>query len=139
MSMKFIIAWVVIFVAWMAGDFVIHELLLQADYAKLANLYRTKAEMQQGLHWMLIAHVVMAGAFVWIYARGVEAGKAWISQGWRFGLAVALVSVVPSYAIYFVVQPIPGMLAFKQMVFGGILLEILGVIVAWLHRDQATA
>ena len=30
----------------------------------------------------------MAGAFTWIYARGVE-NKPWLGQGLRFGVAVA--------------------------------------------------
>jgi len=38
---------------------------------------------------MILAHVILAGAFVWIYSRGVEA-KPWLAQGFRFGLAIAL-------------------------------------------------
>jgi hypothetical protein len=44
----------------------------------------------------------MAGAFVWIYSRGV-ADAPWVPQGLRFGLAVALLTVVPTYTIYYVV------------------------------------
>ena len=43
MNKKFFIAWLVIFIAWMAGDFVIHGLLLDPDYKQLAKLYRTEA------------------------------------------------------------------------------------------------
>lgn len=49
-----------------------------------------------------MAHVIMAGAFVWIYSRGV-ADAPWVPQGLRFGLAVALLTVVPTYTIYYVV------------------------------------
>ena len=139
MNKKFIIAWVVIFVAWMAGSIVVHGMALHADYAKLPNLMRPEAEAQNYFHWMILAHVFLSGAFVWIYARGVEAGKAWTSQGVRYGIAVAFLTVVPTYMIYYSVQPTPGMLVIKQMVFDGVLIVILGVIVAWLHRDTAAA
>jgi len=38
--------------------------------------------------------------------------------------------------IYFVVQPMPGEVVIKQIVFDGILMVILGTIVAWLYRDR---
>jgi hypothetical protein len=82
---------------------------------------------------MILAHVLLAGAFVWIYARGVES-KPWIAQGVRYGIAVALLTSVPTYLIYFVVQPMPGGVVVKQIILDGILLVILGVIVAWLYR-----
>lgn len=139
MRKTFIIAWVVIFVVWMAGSFAIHGQLLGGDYARLAGtLFRTPADSQQYFPLMILAHVIMSGAFVWIYARGVESGKAWIPQGIRFGVAVALLTIVPTYMIYYVVQPTPGALVVKQIVFSGALILILGAIVAWLHRDLTT-
>jgi hypothetical protein len=86
---------------------------------------------------MILAHVILSGAFVWIYARGVEP-KPWLAQGMRFGVAVALLTIVPSYLIYFVVQPMPGGVVVKQILFDGVLLVILGAIVAWVYRDRAT-
>ena len=38
--------------------------------------------------------------------------------------------------IYYVVQPMPGMLAVKQIVFDSITTLILGGIVAFLYRGQ---
>ena len=39
--------------------------------------------------------------------------------------------------IYFVVQPMPGEVVVKQILFDGVLMVILGTIVAWLYRDTA--
>ncbi len=47
MNKKFFIAWLVVFIAWMAGDFLVHGPLLQSDYMQLAKLYRSPAEQQQ--------------------------------------------------------------------------------------------
>ena len=136
MDRRFFIAWVLVFVAWMVGSFVVHGTLLHDDYAQLPNLFRPEAESQRLFFHMLLAHVIMAGAFVWIYARGVE-NRPWLGQGLRFGLAVALLAVVPIYMIYYVVQPMPGALVVKQIVFDTILVIILGVVVAFFHKQPS--
>ena len=136
MNKKFFIAWIVVFVAWMAGSFVVHGVLLHDDYLRLPNLFRTEADAQRYFPLMILAHVILSGAFVWIYSRGVEASP-WLPQGIRFGLAVALLTIVPTYMIYYVVQPMPGMTVVKQMVFDGILILILGDIAAFIYKPPA--
>lgn len=137
MDKKFLLGWLLLFVVWMAGSFVVHGALLGADYAALqGKLFRTEQDSQQYFPLMLLAHVLLAGAFTWIYVRGREAGKPWPGQGVRFGIAIALLTVVPTYTIYFVVQPTPGALAVKQMVFDGLLILVLGVVVAWWYRQR---
>ena len=44
--------------------------------------------------------------------------------------------MVPTYLIYYVVQPIPGAHVVKQIVFDTILVVILGAIVAFLYRAR---
>jgi hypothetical protein len=138
MNKKFFIAWFLIFVAWMLGSFVVHGVLLSEDYMRLTNLFRPEADAQQLFGWMILAHIILAGAFVWIYVQGAQ-NKPWLPQGIRFGVAVALLTIVPTYMIYYVVQPMPGVLVVKQMLFDGILLIILGLIVAALYRQPAAA
>jgi len=137
MNKTFFIAWVVIFVAWMAGSFVVHGTLLHDDYMKLSGLFRSEADAQPYFPLMILAHIILAGAFVWIYSRGVEAAPR-LPQGIRFGVAVALLTVIPTYMIYYVVQPMPGAVVAKQIVFDGILMLILGVITAFIYRRSAS-
>ena len=138
MDRKFFIAWIVVFVAWMAGAFLIHGQLLHDTYAQLPNLFRPEADAQRHFPLMLLAHAILAGAFVWIYARGAE-NRPWLGQGLRFGLAVALLTAVPMYTIYYVVQPMPGALVVRQIAYDGALVLVLGAIVAWLYRAPARA
>lgn len=138
MNKKFALTWLVIFVVWMVGSFVVHGVLLHADYAKLPNLFRAETDAQQYFPLMILAHVLMSGAFVWIYSRGVEA-KPWLGQGIRYGCVIALLTVVPGYTIYYVVQPMPGMHVVKQIVFDGVLLLVLGSVVAFLYRNTNRA
>jgi len=135
---QYFIAWLVLLVAWFFGSFIVHGVLLHADYLQLAGLFRPESEQQHYFAFMILAHLLLAGAFVWIYARGVEA-KPWLAQGVRYGIAVALLTVIPTYLIYYAVQPMPGAVVVKQMCFDGALLVLLGIIVAWLYRGARAA
>lgn len=138
MNKKFIIAWIVVFIVWMAGSFVVHGVLLHEDYVKLSNLFRTEADAQKYFPLMILAHVILAGALVWIYSRGIEAAP-WLSQGLRFGLAIALLTIVPTYIIYYVVQPMPSSVVVKQIIFDGVLMLILGAVTAFIYRQPQPA
>lgn len=135
MDKKFFISWVVIFVVSLVGGFVVHGVLLGADYAAQPNLFRPDAEAQNNFPFMLAAHIIMSGAFVWIYARGNE-NKPWLEQGIRYGVAIVFLTAVPTYMIYYAVQPMPGMLVVKQIIFDSALMVILGVVVAFLNKPQ---
>ncbi len=135
MNKKFFISTLIMFVLWMIGGIVVHGMLLGADYAKLTSLFRPEADQQQYFPFMLVAHFIVAGAFVWIYTRGMEA-KPWLNQGLRFGFVVALLTIVPTYMIYYAVQPLPGMMVVKQIIFDGVWTLLLGAVVAFLYRNQ---
>jgi hypothetical protein len=136
MNKIFMIAWLVLFIAWLMGSFLIHGVLLRPDYMQLTGLFRTEDDQGHFFPLMVLAHMILSGAFVWIYSRGVEA-KPWTAQGVRFGIAVALLNIVPTYLIYYVVQPMPGSVVVKQIVFEGTLMVVLGMIVARLYRDRS--
>lgn len=57
----------------------------------------------------------------------------------RFGLAILLLTIEPTYTIYYVVQPMPGLHVLKQILFDGVLIVILGVITALVYRPSASA
>jgi hypothetical protein len=133
MNKRFWLSALVLFVASMATDFVLHGLLLQGDYARLPNLMRTQADSQQYFPFMLLAHAFLALAFVWIYQRGRE-DKPWFGQGLRFGIAVAFLASVPGFMIYYAVQPLPGILVLKQIAFDLVRIAGLGIIVGWMNR-----
>ncbi|MGQ0383407.1 MAG: hypothetical protein ACT4UP_01770 [Gammaproteobacteria bacterium] len=135
MNAKFLIASLVIFILWMLAGFAVHGQLLAGEYLE-TGLMRPVEEQQQYFVWMIIAHLLMAVAFVWIYLRGRES-RPWMGQGLRFGLAVSLLACVPIYLIYYCVQPLPGMLVMRQIAYDTIVLLVLGLVVAWLYRDKA--
>ena len=138
MNKNFLISWVVVFVVWMAGSFLVHGVWLAETYAAMTNMSRPEEEQMGLFHFMLLAHVLMAGAFVWIYQRGTES-KPWTQQGLRFGIAIAIFGPIPTFMIYYTVQQTPGVLAVQQMIGASVLVVILGLIVAFLNRDSAVS
>jgi hypothetical protein len=136
MNKNFFLAWVAAFIVWMLGGFLIHGGLLAGDYAQVPHLFRPQEQMEPYFPLMLFARICASGAFVWIYSRGVEAAP-WAGQGLRFGLAVALLAIVPGYLIYYGVHPAPAELVFKQAIFDSILMLVLGLVVAFIHGRRA--
>ncbi len=134
MNTKFIVSSLVMGFASLMLGFVVHAMALSGDYARLPNLYRGEAQAQGYFGFMLLAHLLIGIGLTWIYRRGHEAGKGVLVQGLRFGAAIAVVSTIPVFLIYFAVQPVPSDLVAQQIVFDSIGMLVLGVIVAWLNK-----
>ncbi|MGH8771621.1 MAG: hypothetical protein ACREV2_10655 [Burkholderiales bacterium] len=138
MNKQFWISGMVMSVVAFILSFVVHGLLLGNDYSAMQHLYRTPEESQGYFGYMILAHVLFGFALTWIYRQGVDAGKPLIGQGVRFGIAVALLMTIPTYLIYYAVQPLPGAMVVKQIVFDTIAVVLLGIIVALLNRPATT-
>ena len=134
MNTKFIVSSLVMGFASLMLGFVVHAIALSGDYARLPNLYRSEAQAQGYFGFMLLAHLLIGIGLTWIYRRGHEAGKGVLAQGVRFGAAIAVVSTIPVFLIYFAVQPVPSDLVAQQIVFDSIGMLVLGVIVAWVNK-----
>jgi len=70
MNKRFVLACVAVFATWMIGSFVVHGVLLHDDYARLSNIMRPEADAQRYFPLMILAHVILAVAFVWIDRAG---------------------------------------------------------------------
>jgi hypothetical protein len=76
MNKKFAIAWIVVFVVWMLGSFVVHGSLLHADYSALPNLMRTEEDAQKYFPLMIVAHLIMAGVDLFAGRRSQALDRA---------------------------------------------------------------
>ena len=133
MQKKFVISVVVMFIASMLLGFVVHATLLNSAYTKLPNLFRPEADAQGYFAFMLAAHLLIAIGFTWIYRQGKE-DKPWLTQGLRFGAAVAVMMTIPTYLIYYAVQPMPSDLVAQQIAYDSIAVLIMGIVVAWVNK-----
>ena len=133
MKGRFWVSAAAMFVMSMALGFVIHGALLAGDYARLPGLMRTEEASAAMFPYMLLAHVFLALGFTWIYLRGRE-DRPWFPQGIRYGIAIAVLTTIPTYLIYFAVMPFPPDLVAQQIVFDGIGVVLMGIVVAWINR-----
>lgn len=125
-------------VATLLTGFVVHGLLLAGDYAPLiGTLLRTQEDSQHYFPWMIVADLLIGFTMTWLYRFGFSEGRTTAAQGLRFGLAVALLSVVPLHLIYYSVQPTPAVLVVKQVIFDTIRFMLLGVLIAYLQPRRA--
>ena len=136
MNKTFVISVVALFVVSMLLGMVVHGMLLGSDYQKLTEvgLFRTESDSQAHFAYMIAAHVILAIGITWIYRQGRSA-QPWLGQGMRFGIALALVTCVPTYLIYYAVQPMPSDLVAKQIALDAIATIIFGHTAAAVNRD----
>jgi hypothetical protein len=127
------------FLVQFGGLFLIHSVWLKADYVNTASLWRLQEAMNARIWAMLLAVLIYAVGGVLIYIRGLEA-KPWIGQGIRFGILLALVTVVYGSLSGWVILPIPHMLAVKWIVGESLLSVAFGLVVAAIYQPKpATA
>lgn len=140
MNTRFVVSVVVIFVLSMLFGFAVHGTVLAPDYTRLATMgvFRTPTDAESLMPYMIAAYIVFAVGFTWIYRRGRE-DRPWPGQGVRFGLAIAVLSTIPTYLIYYVVTPLPSDLVAKQVVLDSIVMVVLGLAVAFVNRDRIPA
>ncbi len=140
MDIKFWISGIVATVLFYFLSFIVHGLILSSDYMQIMSqtpLFRTEEDAFRHMPFMLLADIIMGFAFAWIYRQGITRGEPWLVQGVRFGVAAALLSSVPHYIIYYVIQPGPAVVVIKQIILQTIAIVIVGIVVAWLNRGEA--
>jgi len=139
MGGRFWISVVVMSILAFANGFIVHGVLLHDDYSRLPNLLRPEVEAQGYFGWMLLADLLMGFGFTWIYVKGREPEKPAAGQGLRFGLAIAVLMTIPMYLIYYAVQPWPGEVVVKQIVYDTIGVLVMGVVVAFINQGPKSA
>jgi hypothetical protein len=132
MTRKCIISAIVMFVMAWGLSFVVHGVLLYPDYLATQGM-RPPEEAQKIIYWLILAQAIFGAAFAWVYVQGKE-DKPWLTQGIRYGIAIACLTVIPTYLIYHVVTPIAFVAAIKQIVFDTIRVLLMGVVLAWINR-----
>ena len=67
---RFILASLGAYIFIFLFDWGFHGILLDSIYSNTAHLWRTKAECQQYMHWMLFAQLLLSFVFTWIFTKG---------------------------------------------------------------------
>ena len=140
MDKRFWICGILVSIAALLLDFLVHGVLLQADYNALVpnGIYRGPEDANAYMPYMFAAHLLIGFGLTWLYRKGMEPGRSVFGQGLRFGAAVAAMSTIPGYLIYYAVQPLPAALVHKQMLYGSAAMLLLGLLLAWLNPGRKT-
>lgn len=131
-SKRMIIAVVVVFVTLVVAGFLIHGIWLGSTYQAMRDdgfSFRAPDALQHRLWLIWMSDLLYAILFVWVYGRGREE-TPWAGQGLRYGALMTLFTVVPGALNEYVTYNLPHMLVVKWMAAGGVVLVILGLVVA---------
>jgi len=84
---------------------------------------------------MWLGYLIFAPVFVLIYSKGYEANKGGLPQGIRFGLITGMLLSASQSLGWYVVLPIPGVLAFWWFVTGMVEAVAAGAAVGVIYRQ----
>ncbi|HST44857.1 MAG TPA: hypothetical protein VLK29_06500 [Luteimonas sp.] len=137
MRKRFWICCMVVSMAALTLGFLVHGIVLRADYLALAPLYRTQPDASARAGWILAAYGSIGIAMTWLYVRMPAADTTAGWRGMRFGASIAMVSFVPWHLLAYVGQPLPAALAMKQVALDVVAMLLLGLLLAWLQPERA--
>ncbi len=121
-------AFVILFVA----GYLVHGVWLGKTYRDMTEggfSFRSQEALQHRLWIVWVSDLLYSALFAWVYSRGREP-KPWLGQGIRFGILMALFTVVPASLNDYVVYNLPHMLVVEWMAAGFITLILMGLAVA---------
>jgi hypothetical protein len=150
MRKRFWVCGIVVSIVALLLDYLIHGVLLRADYAGLVagGLMRAPEDAAAYVPYMLAAHLLIGYGLTWLYMHfdGAmrnallvgDARRSPALDGLQFGAAIAVMSTIPGYLVYYAVQPLPASLVHKQMIFSAIAMLLLGWLLSWLNPGRRT-
>jgi len=133
---RLILAIVVAFVVLWVTDFLIHGVWMTPEYRATQQLWRTDAQMQSHMGWMLGAQLLFAITFVLLWTRWAETARLGCAIG--YGLLMGLFSGVWAIIMY-VVIPMPCSIACKWFFAGLAQTILLGIVTFYVYKPKASA
>jgi hypothetical protein len=136
MSKRFLISTAAMFIMSMAIGFLVHGYLLAPEYAQLPGLFRTEADSAQYFPYIVLANLCSSVAITWLYLK-TKGDRPVLIHGAMFGLAIAALMIIPRFLIYYAVQPMPGAMVIKQIIFDTIGLVLMGIAIAYINQPTS--
>ena len=115
-------------------DFLIHGVWLQSTYKETMSLWRSEAEMQAHMGWLMLGQFLAASTFVVLWAKGF-AESASIRCACLYGLFMSLFGQAATLVTY-AVQPFPASLAVKWFLAGVVQGVLLGLLVFLVYKPR---
>lgn len=126
---------VVLIITFFVLEMVIHGIILSGMYGQTASVWRPENEMMSLMPWMHLGQAIFAIAFGVIYAYGFDPKKkprVW--QGLRYGILMAFLIAPMSSLSWYVILPIPGILASYEFIASVVEMLTLGLVAGLIYK-----
>lgn len=135
MNKKVGIGALVVFVIIGVFGYIIHGLLLSAEYEATASLWRPMAEMKMWIFY--VGYVFIAYFFTLVFSKGYE-GKG-LMEGVRYGTYIAMIVSLPAaYGMYGMME-VPYSLALKWFLGGWVEFILCGIALTFVFGSKKEA
>src|SRR5712692_7382359 len=125
---QWLLASVAVFAVIGVLEFLVHGVLrFDLDREKAVG-WRTETEMRQMMWVFWVGYLVFAPFFALIYVKGYEKGKPGLGQGFRYGLYMGAMLAVMNGFAWYVILPIPPVLAFYWFLATLVEFIVVGVV-----------
>ena len=112
MNMKrWVMAGVAAFAVMFVLDMIANGKLLMGLYQQTASVWRGQGASHEKMWLMALGQLLFSLVFAWIYTKGYEPKKPGVGQGLRYGFLIGLLCSISYISIWYVVLPIPFVLA----------------------------
>ena len=129
---RYILASLTVWVAYMAINFSGHAGILHNAYMGVQEHLRPEEEGMRLLPLHFIGGLIYSFLFCFVFTKGYE--EKGIGEGFRYGLWMGLLLILPHAFDNFAVFPFPGSLILGQVLIGLISIVVSGLIVAGIYR-----
>ena len=135
---QYLLAWISAFAVLIVGGTLIHHIWLGPFYQATAAWWRPADQMRSLTHLMFLSQLSLAMLLTFIYAKGYEAGRGALWQGFRFGVLMGLLLAVPANLMKLFAYPYPPELIIRW-IFGTLVeVTIAGMVIGLLYKPGKT-
>ena len=116
------------------SEYLIHNVWLGEFYRMHAQWWRSSPEMAARMGFLVGGQIALAGLLTLVYARGYEAGKGTVAQGFRFGVLMALLLFLPTCLVQYCIYPYPLSLILNWLLGGFVEITLAGLMIGYLYK-----
>jgi len=134
---KFWLAALLVYLAYLAMTFIIHNLILGGYYMKsdVQSALRPEEEINKFFWLRFVTMAVFAFFFTFIFTKGYE--RKGVMEGVRFGIYIAIFTFFVTSFEQFIIYPIPYAVVGYWIIAGLVQSVIMGIIAALVYKPKA--
>ncbi|HOP62784.1 MAG TPA: hypothetical protein PK358_05485 [Spirochaetota bacterium] len=127
---RFIIGGIVIFIVFLALDFLIHSMLLGEVYASMAGIWRP--DMMSKMWIMYAGSFIFSFLMMYVFIKGYE-GRG-IMEGVRFGIIIGIMTSGIGAFYQYATYPLPFSLVLQWFFYGLAEFIIAGICASLIYQ-----